>query len=82
MQVMCVKQFENFCKVSFEPMQSPQVGDPDLVIEVIQAYGKVYYKLERFGTNNNYRADHFATLPEQSADEMAEEKHEAIIYQR
>lgn len=29
-----------------------------------------------------YRKSCFAILPEQSADEMREEKHEALIYQR
>lgn len=37
----------------------------------------IYYRLS--GYKHQYHASHFAIIPEQSADEMSEEKREAII---
>lgn len=59
----------------------PSVGDIDVVIneELDAEIGMVFYELERFGSRCWYRADMFAILPDQSADEMKEETHEAIV---
>lgn len=52
----------------------PEIGDEDVVLRTHKSYQRIYYILERFGNDNGYRADHFATLPDTTADEMAEEE--------
>lgn len=83
-KVFCVKKFFFKCGLCGEPMPNPEVGDIDTVIEVVEpkTITGTYYALERFGKNNLFNAKNFAILPDQSADQMSEEKHEAIIYQR
>jgi hypothetical protein len=57
----------------------PEVGDEDVVLRKHEQARHVYYILERFGEDNGYRSDHFATLPDSTADEMREEEREAIV---
>lgn len=48
------------------------------VVEVINSSIGQWYQLEGYDTDTVFAADYFATLPEQSADEMSEETKEAI----
>lgn len=59
----------------------PSVGDIDVVFneEHDEEIGYAFYQLERFGSDRWYRSDMFATLPDNTADEMAEEEREAIV---
>lgn len=63
-----------------ESKPRPSVGDIDVVTneEMDIEIGKVFYNLERFGLGCWYRSDMFAILPDNTADEMAEE--EQFIY--
>jgi hypothetical protein len=62
-----------------ENIGRPSVGDIDTVIDTFDQFGNWFYALERFGINNGYRTDFFATLPTSTTDEMEEEVKEAII---
>lgn len=77
MKVICVKPFKS-PDHNCENDPEPKVGDIDIVVNSKVKYGNTFYKLERF-SGNAYRADHFATLPDSTADEMAEESREAIV---
>jgi hypothetical protein len=81
-KVICTRSFPGFCQVTFQPISAPQILDEDVVIEVYEKFNATYYRLKKYPWEQCYRADHFATLPEASADEMQQEEHEAIIYQR
>lgn len=65
-------------QLGMENAPRPEVGDKDSVLMIWEGFGSVYYILERFGRDNAYRTDHFATLPDSSADEMADAEKEAI----
>jgi hypothetical protein len=75
---MCIKQFTD-TEQGMENAPRPEVGDEDLVLTIHRRCQKVYYILERFGKDKGYRTDHFATLPDSSADEMQEAEKEAIV---
>lgn len=73
MKVMCIKPFID-TQEGMENAPRPEVGDEDVVLRVFKGYGHVYYILERFGEDNGYRVDHFAAVPDATADEMEEEQ--------
>lgn len=77
-KVMCIKAFTD-TQEGMENAPRPEVGDKDVVARVEEQYHRVYYILERFGIDKAYRSDHFATLPSQTADEMADAEKEAIV---
>lgn len=76
MRVLCVKPFD-VNEAKGKPM--PEVGDEDVVTEEAEIWGALYYGLVRFPSDLVYSAEHFATLPDQTADEMEEE--EQFIYE-
>lgn len=77
-KVMCIKPFTD-TQQGMENAPRPEVGDEDIVARAEEQYHHVYYILERFGDDKGYRADHFATLPENTADEMEEVEKESIV---
>ncbi len=76
MIVICVEPFKS-PDDNCENDPEPKVGDIDTVTGQIRMYGSVYYTLKGY-SENAFKADHFATLPDATADEMAEE--EQFIY--
>lgn len=80
MRVMCIND-KWICHTGLKDKLRPSVGDIDVVFneEYDEEIGNVFYQLERFGSDRWYRADMFATLPDNTADEMAEESREAIV---
>lgn len=80
-RVMCISPIDRPTE-SAKDRPRPQVGDEDIATGEVSMYGAVYYTLLRFGKGDGYNTECFATLPEQSAEEMQEENHEAIIYAR
>jgi hypothetical protein len=53
----------------------PEVGDIDIVTgEKMSPKMGVFYSLERFGPDIFYWSELFATLPDETADEMQEEE--------
>lgn len=61
----------------------PQIGDECIVIDACTGYGELYseapcYELEGY-ESHVYDQRNFATLPDNTADEMAEETKEAIV---
>jgi hypothetical protein len=78
MKVMCVKPF-NAPESKGKP--KPEVGDEDVVENTSTVFGITYYALVRFG-ELMYKADHFATLPDQPADELNEKEQEEKYYIR
>lgn len=77
-KVICVKPFTD-TQQGMENAPRPEVGDVDVVSNVFKGYGYTYYILERFAEDNGYRVDHFATIPDATAEEMQEE--EDFIYE-
>lgn len=90
MKVICIN--ENFIqKGVMDEVARPHVGEECDVIDVrhceerrqlrgnklIIELAGVYYNIR--GYKHWFRADHFATLPDKSADEMREEEKEAIV---
>jgi hypothetical protein len=59
----------------------PSVGDIDVVIneEMDAEIAMVFYQLQRFGCDSWYRSDMFATLLDDTADDMQEKEKEAIV---
>jgi hypothetical protein len=57
---------------------SPEVGDKLHVIEAKVMYGLLFYDLEGY-SEFLYDARYFATLPDDTADDMQEEEKEAIV---
>lgn len=57
----------------------PVVGSEYEVIDETQHGGFDLYVLAGFPSDCGYVRSGFATLPDKTADEMAEEKHEAIV---
>lgn len=81
MTVMCVEPIKVYClKKLYEPM--PEVGEKCEVVESFSSRGLLFYILAGYPENNGYLSTNFAILPDQSADQMSEEKHEALIYKR
>lgn len=82
-KVICVMAITRIRK-GLETIPRPEVGDIDTVREtfVKPSTGSTYYSLERFDPEFVYHAECFAILPDQSAEDMREQNHESIIYQR
>lgn len=78
MRVICVKK-PRIGDDGRTDHPGPEVGDEDIVIGNGTKHGKLYYKLGRFPRRYGYLSSYFATLPDSTADEMAEESKEAII---
>lgn len=81
MRVICVTPIIT-SDAGFENHPRPEVGDNDIVTHVRphpSGDSDVYYSLERFGDRVGFKADHFATLPDATADEMAEVEFEGIV---
>jgi hypothetical protein len=49
------------------------------ILETHDYKGRAFYALVEFGDFYLYYSDHFATLPDSTADEMQEESREAIV---
>lgn len=83
-RVMCIEQPLEWQMFSQrEGIAIPDVGDPCTVISTVNnSNGKIGYVLQEYNQNVWFAPECFATLPEQSADEMQEENHETIIYAR
>lgn len=81
-KVMCVKSdtWNRTHKMADPPML--EVGSEYTVTEEAYRAPDNYYKLAEFGCLHLFNVRLFATLPEQSADEMQEQNYEALIYQR
>lgn len=78
MDVMCVTPILT-TETGCENYPRPEVGDKDTVIRVRPHWsGATYFTLVRFGDSIGFNTKHFATLPDASADEMAEVEKEAI----
>lgn len=78
MKVICVKAITTK-DAECDPNAHPEVGDTDSVIDDFMHNGDRYFSLERFGMEDGFMASHFATVPDTTADEMAEE--EKFIYE-
>ena len=80
MRLICIN--DNFLPApGSEDKDRPKFLDEDIVTaeRYSYKYGGIYYNLQRFGDETWYGADHFATLPDQTADETEEERQEAIV---
>jgi hypothetical protein len=73
MRVMCVVPIATSSPLSLNKPK-PQVGDIDLVTEEIEAFGYVYYALERFDDDSLFRSDCFAPLPDAKPETVTEEE--------
>lgn len=76
MRVICVTPFSAHTS---KDKPRPEVGDEDTVIGGHNIMGVHFYKLGRFDNGFSYQADHFATLPDQTADEIESETKESIV---
>lgn len=63
---------------------TPEVLSEYTVLEeqVKPSTGAIYYRIAELDPEVAYHSELFAILPERSADEMQEENHESITYQR
>lgn len=78
MKVICVKDFhhsEHICTA----INTPEIGDEDVVIYSFEDSGIIWHTLVRFGDDIAFRAEYFATLPSLTAEEMNEREREAIL---
>lgn len=78
MRVMLIRKFIKPSLDSDVPPPKMEVGNIYNVLDVYSYYGVSFYKLVEFGSDYGFDAKHFATLPDATADEMAEE--EQFIY--
>lgn len=81
-QVMCVAPgiFDHITNMMIE---SPvTVGSPYTVVHQQMEPEGLFYSLSEFDRDLGFDARLFAILPEKSADEINEQEHEALIYQR
>jgi hypothetical protein len=79
MKVICIND-------NWNPAPTPETPCPNFweeceVIKVETKLNRLWYVLAGYPLRRGYSPDNFAILPDSSADEMREEKHEAIIYQ-
>jgi hypothetical protein len=72
MRVMCVIAFTEPASLN---KPRPEVGDEDIVTEVVEVFCLEYYELERFG-DLLYKAEHFAVLPDAPAEVVEETEFE------
>jgi hypothetical protein len=79
MRVMCIQEKPIFAVPAY-PWKI-KTGDIYEVLQVVTTNVGDYYELD-IDPGFGYAVEHFATLPEPDADEIAQEKHEAVIYQR
>lgn len=81
-QVMCISPTTVEIRKQMNVHSPVEVLREYTVVGVYTENNKVYYYLSGFGIDTVFLSTCFAILPEKSADQMSEEKHEAIIYQR
>lgn len=55
----------------------PEMMDEDEVVKTYLFMGVLFYGFDRF--DHAYDSQYFATLPDQTAEEMQEQEHESII---
>lgn len=78
MRVMCVNDnWHPHPDVKNNP--TPKVPEISEVVKEFNYTDGVYYILQGFHPHQGFKSTHFATLPEQTADEMNEVEKEAII---
>lgn len=79
MKVICVKDIKSVTK--YKNVPCPEVGDEDEVTGI--AYhpttGCAFFFLLGYSDQYAFSCDHFATLPDTTADEMQEAEQEAIL---
>jgi hypothetical protein len=76
MKVICVMPFD---AEESKGKPHPEVGDEAVVTGEVEAFDSLYYTLATLPQTIIYDADHFATLPDDTADEMAVVEQEAIV---
>ncbi len=79
MRVMLVRKFTQPSIGSGMCPPKMEVGDVFNVLDEYNFCGTLFYKLVEFGNGYGFDSRHFATLPDNTADEMAEESKEAIV---
>lgn len=79
MRVMYIEKLLDTAINGDTALPSMQIGDEFEVVGEYQHGGRVYYFLAEFPNNMVFRSTSFVTLPDQTADEMKEEKQEAIV---
>lgn len=78
MRVMLMEPFPETAVDNITPTPPIEVGNTYDAIDEYHTNGRVYYILAEYGPDYGWRTTFFATLPDQTADEMAEAEHEAI----
>jgi hypothetical protein len=78
MNVICVQQLFSHPSNTYNPPM-PEVGSEYVVIDEVRHGGFDLYVLAGFPSDCGYVKSGFATLPDSTADEMAEESREAIV---
>lgn len=76
---MLIRKFTKPSLESDMPPPKMEVGDTFNVLDQYTFWDVLFYKLVEFGSSYGFDSKHFATLPDASADEMAEETKEAIV---
>lgn len=79
MRVMLIRKFIKPSLDSDMPPPKMEVGDVFNVLDAYSYCGVSFYKLVEFGFDYGFDTKHFAVLPDQTADEMAEVEKEAIV---
>lgn len=78
MRVICIN--DNWdASESAEGGPLPEFMGEYIILETHNYKGHTFYCLVEFGDFYLYHSDHFATLPDATADEMAEVEKEAIV---
>lgn len=77
MRVLCINEDWKRSEATKNKL-APHFMEECEVVEVINSSIGKWYQLEGYDTDTVFAADYFAILTEQSADEMSEEKREAI----
>lgn len=78
MRVLCIQEPNTIVKCGINDTAQVHIGSEYNAADAIEYEGEYYYKLEEIpGALFHERL--FATLPDQTANEMAEESREAIV---
>jgi hypothetical protein len=78
MQVMCVLEANTIVKSGVNDAANVHIGNEYTVVDTIEYGGEEYFKLSEV-PGAYFSSKLFAVLPDASADEMQEEKYEAIV---
>lgn len=78
MRVMLMEPFPETAVDNITPTPPIEVGNTYNAVDEYHANGRVYYFLEEFGNDYGWRTTFFATLPDDTAEELADTDREAI----